>query len=114
MFDDKIIKLMKRNSTEMFVDEYGVPSYKWNVIGEYYCDVQPISTNKCTEIFGSYTDVKYQVWLETKIDGFNDDTIDDFRVIYKDKKYIINKLIEYDDDWYCSNFCISRDSIGSD
>lgn len=113
MFNDKEITLLKR--CNLYVDENGCPQYDWNNIGSYKVDVQPISSDICSKKFGLYPNVKYQVFLETKIDGFNDDTIDEFRIIYKDKKYIINKIIEYDDeDWYYTNFCISRDSIGSD
>ena len=113
MYDNKKIKLLRRGNLE--VSELGVPSYEFVIIGEYNCDVQPISADKCTKIFGVFPNVKYQIWLESKIEGFNDDTIQDFKVIYKNKEFRICKLIEWDDDdWYCLNFCIERDSIGSD
>ena len=109
MFNDKEITLMKRSNLE--IDENGVPSYTYSNIGTYSVDVQPISADRCAKIFGVFPQVKYQVWLETKVDGFNDDTIQDFRVIYKDNTYSINQMIVWDDDWYCVHFCISKEEV---
>ena len=52
MYDNKKIKLLRRGNLE--VSELGVPSYEYVIIGEYNCDVQPISADKCTKIFGVF------------------------------------------------------------
>ena len=108
MFNDKEIEIFKR-SNEPIVDEHGKASYQWKSVGRYSVDVQPITQEKCKRIFGSYPNVKYQVWLEVKIDGF--DTTN-YKVKYKDKEYEILNIIEWDDDWFCYNFIIGVDLIG--
>lgn len=108
MFDDKEIIIIKR-SKEPVVNEYGQASYQWESIGSYKVDLQPISQEKCKQIFGAYPNVKYQVWLESKIEGFN---TTDFKIKYKDKEYEILSIIEWDDDWFCYNFCVGVDIIG--
>ncbi len=109
MFNDKDIVIIKR-SNEPTIDEYGKASYQWEEIGKYKVDVQPITQEKCKRIFGSYPNVKYQIWLETNIDGFN---TTDYKVKYKDKEYEILNIIEWDDDdWYCLNFIVGVDLIG--
>ena len=109
MFDTKKITIMKRAS-DPTIDEYGVATYQWDEIGIYYADVQPITQENCKRIFGNYPNVKYQVWLERKIEGFN---TTDFKVVYNNREYEILNIIEWDDDWYCLNFCIGADIIGS-
>ena len=108
MFNDKEIEIFKR-SNEPKVDEHGKASYQWKSVGRYSVDVQPITQEKCKRIFGSYPNVKYQVWLEVKIDDF--DTTN-YKVKYKDKEYEILSIIEWDDDWFCYNFIIGVDLIG--
>ena len=108
LFNDKEIEIIKR-SKEPIVDEYGKTSYKWDVVGRYKVDLQPITQEKCKRIFGSYPSVKYEVWLEVKIDDFN---TTDFKVIYKNKEYEILNIIEWDDDWFCYNFILGVDLIG--
>lgn len=110
MFNNKTITIRKR-SKEPVIDEYGVASYEWNDVGNYFADVQPISQEKCKMIFGSYPNVKYQVWLEFKIYGFN---TTDFKMVYKGIEYDIYSIIEWDDDWYCLNFCVGKDLLGDD
>ena len=78
---------MKR-SDEPVVDEHGKASYKWQYVGTYKVDVQPITQEKCKRMFGAYPNVKYEVWLEDAIDDFN---TTDFKVIYKNKEYEIDK-----------------------
>ena len=99
---------MKR-SDEPVVDEHGKASYKWQYIGTYKVDVQPITQEKCKRMFGTYPNVKYEVWLEDAIDDFN---TTDFKVIYKNKEYEILNIIEWDDDWFCYNFILGVDLIG--
>lgn len=99
---------MKR-SDEPVVDEHGKASYKWQYIGTYKVDVQPITQEKCKRMFGAYPNVKYEVWLEDAIDDFN---TTDFKVIYKNKEYEILSIIEWDDDWFCYNFILGVDLIG--
>lgn len=99
---------MKR-SDEPVVDEHGKASYKWQYIGTYKVDVQPITQEKCKRMFGAYPNVKYEVWLEDAIDDFN---TTDFKVIYKNKEYEILNIIEWDDDWFCYNFILGVDLIG--
>lgn len=108
MFNDKEIDIYKRSS-EPVVDEYGTTSYKWKYIGTYSVDVQPITQEKCKRIFGSYPNVKYEIWLEAKIDDF--DTTN-YKIKYKDKEYEILSIIEWDDDWFCYNFIVGVDLIG--
>lgn len=108
MFDDKEITIIKRSS-EPVVDIYGKTSYQWDVVGSFNADLQPITQEKCKQIFGAYPNVKYQVWLESKIDGFN---TTDYKIKYKDKEYEILSIIEWDDDWFFYNFCIGVDIIG--
>lgn len=108
MFNDKEIDVYKRDK-EPKVDEYGQTSYKWRYVGTYSVDVQPITLEKCKEIFGAYPNVKYQIWLETKIDDF--DTTN-YKIKYKDKEYEILDIIEWDDDWFCYNFIVGVDLIG--
>lgn len=108
MFNDKKIEILKRDK-EPKVDENGKASYKWKSVGRYSVDVQPITQEKCKRIFGSYPNVKYQVWLEVKIDGF--DTTN-YKVKYNNKEYEILSIIEWDDDWFCYNFIIGVDLIG--
>lgn len=99
---------MKR-SDEPVVDEHGKASYKWQYIGTYKVDVQPITQEKCKRMFGTYPNVKYEVWLEDAIDDFN---TTNFKVIYKNKEYEILNIIEWDDDWFCYNFILGVDLIG--
>lgn len=99
---------MKR-SDEPVVDEHGKASYKWQYIGTYKVDVQPITQEKCKRMFGAYPNVKYEVWLEDAIDDFN---TTDFKVIYRNKEYEILNIIEWDDDWFCYNFILGVDLIG--
>lgn len=99
---------MKR-SDEPVVDEHGKASYKWQYIGTYKVDVQPITQEKCKRMFGTYPNVKYEVWLEDAIDDFN---TTEFKVIYKNKEYEILNIIEWDDDWFCYNFILGVDLIG--
>lgn len=99
---------MKR-SDEPVVDEHGKASYKWQYVGTYKVDVQPITQEKCKRMFGAYPNVKYEVWLEDAIDDFN---TTDFKVIYKNKEYEILNIIEWDDDWFCYNFILGVDLIG--
>lgn len=99
---------MKR-SDEPVVDEHGKASYKWQYIGTYKVDVQPITQEKCKRMFGAYPNVKYEVWLEDAIDDFN---TTEFKVIYKNKEYEILNIIEWDDDWFCYNFILGVDLIG--
>jgi hypothetical protein len=108
LFNDKEIEIMKR-SDEPVVDEHGKASYKWQYIGTYKVDVQPITQEKCKRMFGTYPNVKYEVWLEDAIDDFN---TTDFKVIYKNKEYEILNIIEWDDDWFCYNFILGVDLIG--
>ena len=108
LFNNKEIEVIRR-SDEPIVDEYGKTSYKWHSIGTYKVDVQPITQEKCKRIFGAYPSVKYEVWLEVKIDDFN---TTDFKVIYKNKEYEILNIIEWDDDWFCYNFILGVDLIG--
>lgn len=99
---------MKR-SDEPVVDEHGKASYKWQYVGTYKVDVQPITQEKCKRMFGAYPNVKYEVWLEDAIDDFN---TTDFKVIYRNKEYEILNIIEWDDDWFCYNFILGVDLIG--
>ena len=99
---------MKR-SDEPVVDEHGKASYKWQYVGTYRVDVQPITQEKCKRMFGAYPNVKYEVWLEDAIDDFN---TTDFKVIYRNKEYEILNIIEWDDDWFCYNFILGVDLIG--
>ena len=99
---------MKR-SDEPVVDEHGKASYKWQYIGTYKVDVQPITQEKCKRMFGAYPNVRYEVWLEDAIDDFN---TTDFKVIYRNKEYEILNIIEWDDDWFCYNFILGVDLIG--
>jgi hypothetical protein len=108
LFNDKEIEIMKR-SDEPVVDEHGKASYKWQYVGTYKVDVQPITQEKCKRMFGAYPNVKYEVWLEDAIDDFN---TTDFKVIYKNKEYEILNIIEWDDDWFCYNFILGVDLIG--
>lgn len=108
LFNDKEIEIIKR-SDEPVVDEHGKASYKWQYIGTYKVDVQPITQEKCKRMFGAYPNVKYEVWLEDAIDDFN---TTDFKVIYKNKEYEILNIIEWDDDWFCYNFILGVDLIG--
>lgn len=108
MFDDKVITIIKR-SKEPVIDEYGKASYQWEEIGDYSADVQPITIEKCKKIFGSYPNVKYQVWLESKINDFN---TTDYRIKYNNIEYEVLNIIEWDDDWYCLNFVVGVDLIG--
>ena len=108
LFNDKEIEIIKR-SDEPVVDEHGKASYKWQYIGTYKVDVQPITQEKCKRMFGTYPNVKYEVWLEDAIDDFN---TTDFKVIYKNKEYEILNIIEWDDDWFCYNFILGVDLIG--
>ena len=108
LFNDKEIEVMKR-SDEPVVDEHGKASYKWQYIGTYKVDVQPITQEKCKRMFGAYPNVKYEVWLEDAIDDFN---TTDFKIIYKNKEYEILNIIEWDDDWFCYNFILGVDLIG--
>lgn len=108
MFDDKNITIIKR-SNEPAIDEYGKASYQWEEIGTYKADVQPITQEKCKRIFGTYPNVKYQVWLEVKINEFDTTNC---RIKYNNIEYEILNIIEWDDDWYCLNFCIGVDLIG--
>ena len=108
MFNDKEIEIIKR-SDEPVVDEHGKASYKWQYVGTYKVDVQPITQEKCKRMFGAYPNVKYEVWLEDAIDDFN---TTDFKVIYKNKEYEILNIIEWDDDWFCYNFILGVDLIG--
>lgn len=111
MYNNKKIKLIKRDNVE--IDENGCANYNWEQVGEYWCDLQPITSEKCIKVFGTYPNVRYQIWLEKDIEGFNPDTIEQFKVIYKDIEYKILSAIEWEDDWYCINFIIGCDSIGS-
>lgn len=108
LFNDKEIEIIKR-SDEPVVDEHGKASYKWQYIGTYKVDVQPITQEKCKRMFGAYPNVKYEVWLEDAIDDFN---TTDFKVIYRNKEYEILNIIEWDDDWFCYNFILGVDLIG--
>ena len=108
LFNDKEIEIIKR-SDEPVVDEHGKASYKWQYVGTYRVDVQPITQEKCKRMFGAYPNVKYEVWLEDAIDDFN---TTDFKVIYKNKEYEILNIIEWDDDWFCYNFILGVDLIG--
>ena len=108
LFNDKEIEIIKR-SDEPVVDEHGKASYKWQYVGTYKVDVQPITQEKCKRMFGAYPNVKYEVWLEDAIDDFN---TTDFKVIYKNKEYEILSIIEWDDDWFCYNFILGVDLIG--
>lgn len=109
MFNDKLIGIIKRSEVPV-IDEYGVATYQWVGVGEYFADVQPITQEKCARIFGSYPNVKYQVWLEVEIEGFN---TTDFKMVYKGQELEILNIIEWDDeDWYCVNFCVGRDILG--
>ena len=108
LFNDKEIEIIKR-SDEPVVDEHGKASYKWQYIGTYKVDVQPITQEKCKRMFGTYPNVKYEVWLEDAIDDFN---TTDFKVIYRNKEYEILNIIEWDDDWFCYNFILGVDLIG--
>lgn len=108
LFNDKEIEIMKR-SDEPVVDEHGKASYKWQYVGTYKVDVQPITQEKCKRMFGAYPNVKYEVWLEDAIDDFN---TTDFKVIYRNKEYEILNIIEWDDDWFCYNFILGVDLIG--
>ena len=108
MFNDKTITIIKR-SEEPTVDEYGKASYQWESLGNYKADVQPITQEKCKQIFGSYPNVKYQIWLEAKVKDFN---TTNFKIIYNDIEYEILNIIEWDDEWYCLNFIIGVDIIG--
>ena len=63
MFNDKDIVILKRSS-EPVIDEHGKASYEWKEVGKFKADVQPITQEKCKRIFGSYPNVRYQVWLE--------------------------------------------------
>lgn len=99
---------MKR-SDEPVVDEHGKASYKWQYIGTYKVDVQPITQEKCKRMFGAYPNVRYEVWLEDAIDDFN---TTDFKVIYRNKEYEILNIIEWNDDWFCYNFILGVDLIG--
>lgn len=109
MFNNKSITIKKRSNTPV-INEHGVASYEWVEVGSYKVDIQPISEEKCKMIFGAYPNVKYQVWLEKKVEGFN---TTDYRVIYKGIEYEILKILEWDDDWYCLNFVLGVDDIGS-
>ena len=108
LFNDKEIEIIKR-SDEPVVDEHGKASYKWQYVGTYKVDVQPITQEKCKRMFGAYPNVKYEVWLEDAIDDFN---TTDFKVIYRNKEYEILNIIEWDDDWFCYNFILGVDLIG--
>ena len=108
MFNDKEIIIIKRNDKPE-IDEYGVATYTWEEIGTYKADVQPITQEKCSRIFGNYPNVKYQVWLEVKIEGFN---VTDYKMIYKGQELEILNIIGWDDDWYCANFCVGKDVLG--
>ena len=108
LFNDKEIEIIKR-SDEPVVDEHGKASYKWQYVGTYRVDVQPITQEKCKRMFGAYPNVKYEVWLEDVIDDFN---TTDFKVIYRNKEYEILNIIEWDDDWFCYNFILGVDLIG--
>lgn len=109
MFNDKPITIKKRRS-QPTINEYGVASYEWDIVGTYLVDVQPISQEKCKMIFGSYPNVKYQVWLDDKVEGFN---TTNFRVEYKGTEYEVLCILEWDDDWHCLNFVLGVDDIGS-
>ena len=108
LFNDKDIVIIKRSS-EPVIDEHGKASYEWKEVGKFKADVQPITQEKRKRIFGSYPNVRYQVWLEKRIPDF--DTTN-FRVKYKNKEYEILSIIEWDDDWFCYNFCMGVDLIG--
>lgn len=107
MFNTKSITIIKR-SDDYTVDDYGVITHNMETVGTYKVDIQPISREKCKLVYGDFPNVKYQVWLEQKVEGISTD----YKVIYNGIEYEILNIIEWDDDWYCLNFVIGVDLIG--
>lgn len=95
MYDNKEVKLLKRDKDSITVNESGIVDYKWKEIGIYSVDIQPITKEKAKRIYGEFNNSKYQVFVNGLINNLN---TTDFIITYKDIKYEILSFIEWDDE----------------
>ena len=93
MLFNKKISIYRKG--KMTVDSNGIPSYPWELVGEYRVDVQPITNAKVKKTHGEYDNVQYRVYINKVIEGLN---TSDYKIVYKSNDYIIKSIIAFDDD----------------
>ena len=94
MFYNKSLTLVKKDNTQLIVDENGIPTQVYTVIKEFKGDVQPVSRSRVRREYGDYENFNYEIFVnEAMVDI---DTIN-YKVEYNGRRYDILSLTVWDD-----------------